>query len=130
RDLDTVFPDYQVEALYMTRPEMFNLNENLLKLRYVHLSDSISGFTEIKKNFLNFSKEDVEELMEQSLVFNSYSFNDSVWVSEIKVYEQIPPLMPENRGELLEKKSFLQLEDSLGVYLIYVNDVLLRGAPA
>jgi hypothetical protein len=130
RDLDSVFPDYEIEAFYTTHPEMFNLNENLLKLRYIHLSDSLSGFDGIKEGFIDFSDEDIKELVEQSLLFNSYSFNDSVWVSQIKVYGQIPPLSAENEEQLLKEESFLQLEDSLGVYLIYVNDVLLRGARA
>jgi len=130
RDLDSVFTDNEVESFYRDHPDMFNLNENLLKLRYIHLSDSLTGFDEIKQHFLSFSMEDRQELMKQSLQFNSYSFNDSVWVSQIKVLGQIPPLGAENKGQLLKEKNFLQLEDSLGVYLIYINDVLMRGERA
>lgn len=35
RDLDTLFPDYQIEAFYMTHPDMFKLNENLLDRKSV-----------------------------------------------------------------------------------------------
>ncbi|HET8809376.1 MAG TPA: peptidyl-prolyl cis-trans isomerase [Flavobacteriaceae bacterium] len=130
KNLDTAFTDNEIESFYIQNKEMFNLNENLIKLRYIHVSDSLSDFNEVKQQFIRFDKEDIKKLMDKALQFNSYSFNDSVWVNEIKVYEQIKALNSENNSGLLKKSNFMQLEDSLGVYLIFVNDVLPRHEQA
>lgn len=130
KNLDSVFTEDEIELFYAENKEMFNLNENLVKLRYLHVNDSLSDFDDVKEQFKRFNEEDVKKLLDQALQFNSYSFNDSVWVSEIKVYEQIKPLGANNNSSLLKKSNFMQLEDSLGVYLIFVNDVLLRHEQA
>ena len=65
-----------------------------------------------------------------AIQFTSYSLNDSVWVKTKQVYQKIGPLTPETNQELLKKDNFLQLEDSLGVYLISVEDVKLRNEQA
>lgn len=130
KNLDTVLTKGQIENFYENNKGMFNLNENLIKLRYIHLSDSLSNFEEVKQEFQNFGEEDKKKLLDQALQFNSYSFNDSVWVSEIKVHEQIKPLSSKDKEDLLKKSNFMQLEDSLGVYLIFVNDVLPRNEKA
>lgn len=130
QNLDTLLSDEAISSFYEEHSDMFYLNENLIKLRYIHLNDSLSNFEKVKKEFKDFSEEDKKHLLDQALQFNSYSFNDSVWVSELKVYEQIKPLSPKNEQGLLKKSNFIQLEDSLGVYLIFVNDVLPRNEKA
>ncbi len=130
QNLDTLLTDEEISVFYEGHNNIFYLNENLIKLRYIHLNDSLSNFKEVKKEFKDFSKEDCKNLLDQALQFNSYSFNDSVWISEIKVYEHIKPLSAKNNETLLKKSNFMQLEDSLGVYLIFVNDVLLRNEKA
>ena len=39
-------------------------------------------------------------------------------------------LTSENREQLLKKSNFIQLKDSLGLYLMHTNDVLLRNENA
>ena len=87
-------------------------------------------FDLIKTRFRRFDEEDKEALLDMAIQFNSYSLNDSVWVKSKQVYDKIRPLTPENDDELLKKQNFLQLEDSLGVYLISVEDVKLRNEQA
>ena len=85
---------------------------------------------DIRKKFTRFNDKDKEELDEIALQFKAYSFNDSVWVSSKSIYNRIGPLNDSNKSQLLKKSNFLQLEDSLGVYLVFVNDVLLRNERA
>lgn len=49
--------------------------------------------------------------------------NDSVWTS----LENVMLKTPFSRDILLKKTKFIQKEDSLGVYLVAVNDVLRRN---
>ncbi|MDX1720501.1 MAG: peptidyl-prolyl cis-trans isomerase, partial [Salegentibacter mishustinae] len=123
-------PLEEMEAYFEENKGNFKLTEDLLKLRYVSLAENNTNINEIKSYLTSFEEEDKEELDKISLQFKNYSFNDSVWVKLKTVYNKIPALTLDHRDKLLNKSNFLQVEDSLGVYLIYVRDVLERGQDA
>jgi len=128
--LDTTFIDSQVVQYYDTHLENFRLNEDLVKLRFINLNKNSLDFSDVKKSFIRFNEEDRESLDKIALQFKAYSLNDSVWVSSKSVFDKIGPLNDANKAQLLKKSNFLELEDSLEVYLVYVNDVLLRNEQA
>ncbi|MFV8839728.1 peptidyl-prolyl cis-trans isomerase [Salinimicrobium soli] len=130
RQLDTSISMEAAEQYYEENGENFLLNDDLVKLRYINLSKQNSDFEKIKTQFRRFNEEDKQALLDMAIQFNSYSLNDSVWVKTKQVYEKIRPLTPQNDQEFLKNKNFLQLEDSLGVYLISVEDVKLRNEQA
>ncbi|SLJ97069.1 hypothetical protein SAMN05660445_01943 [Salegentibacter salarius] len=130
RQLDSTVPVEEMEAYFEENKGNFKLTEDLLKLRYVSLAENNTNINEIKSYLTSFDEEDIEELDKISLQFKNYSFNDSVWVKLKTVYDKIPALTLDHRDKLLNKSNFLQVEDSLGVYLIYVKDVLERGQDA
>lgn len=130
RQLDSTLPIDEMKAYFEENKGNFKLTEDLLKLRYVSLAENNTNIKEIKSYLTSFDDEDKEELDKISLQFKNYSFNDSVWVKLKTVYDKIPVLTLDHRDKLLNKSNFLQVEDSLGVYLIYVRDVLERGQDA
>ncbi len=130
KQLDTSFNQQEIRNYYEDHKETFRLSEDLVKLRYINLDKNTLDFQDIKRKFTRFNNKDKEELDKIALQFKAYSFNDSVWVSSKSVYNRIGPLNDSNKSQLLKKSNFLQLEDSLGVYLVFVNDVLLRNEQA
>ena len=130
KELDTSVSREMAKQYYEENGENFKLNEVLVKLRYVNLAKNNSDFSKIKTLFQRFNKKDKEELFDMAIQFNSYSLNDSVWVKVRQVYNKIGPLTPGTNEGLLKKGNFLQLEDSLGVYLVSVEDVKLRDEQA
>ncbi len=130
KQLDTAFNEDEIETYYQEHLENFRLNEDLVQLRFINLDKNSLDFQEMKKKFVRFNDKDKIELDKIGLQFKGYSFNDSVWVSTRSVYDRIGPLNDGNKSQLLKKSNFLQLEDSLEVYLVYVNDVLLRNDQA
>ncbi len=130
RQLDTVIRRAEAEQYYEQNGENFKLNEDLVKLRYISLTANNSNLETIKTRFRRFNKEDRQALLDIAIQFNSYSLNDSVWVKTKQVYDKIGPLSPGDNPELLKKQNFMQLEDSLGVYLVFVEDVKLRNEQA
>jgi hypothetical protein len=130
KQLDTSLNQDEIETYYEEHQESFRLNEDLVKLRFINLDKNTLDFQDIKKMFIRYNEKDREELDKISLQFKAFSFNDSVWVSSKSVYNKIGPLNDTNKSQLLKKANFLQLEDSLEVYLVYVNDVLLRNDQA
>src|SRR5680860_590154 len=130
KKLDTSFNESEIESYYEEHLENFRLNEDLVKLRFINLDKNSLDFKDIKRKFIRFNEEDKADLDKIALQFKAFSFNDSVWVSTRSVFDRIAPLSDSNKSQLLKKSNFLELEDSLEVYLVYVNDVLLRNDQA
>ncbi|MFI1770407.1 peptidyl-prolyl cis-trans isomerase [Thalassobellus citreus] len=130
RSIDTIVNIQEAEDYYNGNKEAFKLNEELIKFRYIHVDENIIDFKNIEKKFKSFNEEDKKELDSISIQFKSYSLNDSIWIRINQVIDKIPALNAENKNQLLKKSNFVQLKDSLGVYLMQINDVLLRNDTA
>ncbi|GAL61221.1 hypothetical protein [Algibacter lectus] len=130
RNLDTVVNRSMAEAYYDKNKDVFKLNEELLQFRYIHVDENIIDYSGIEKKFKRFNEKDKRELDSMSIQFKSYSLNDSIWIKASQVISKIPAITPENKNQLLKKSNFVQLKDSLGVYLMQINDVLLRNDTA
>ena len=99
------------------------LNEELIKFRYINLNENMDGFQEIKAQFKNFDNEDKKVLDSISIQFKAYSLNDSIWKNKNEIFYQLPNLKKVNKY-LLKKSNFVEIKDSLGLYLIIIKDVL------
>ncbi|KJD35577.1 peptidylprolyl isomerase [Tamlana sedimentorum] len=130
RNIDTIVKLNEAEQYYQNNKEIFKLNEELIKFRYIHLDENIIDFKTINERFKRYNKEDKKVLDSISIQFKSYSLNDSIWIKFNQVVQKIPAITTENSNELLKKSNFIQLKDSLGVYLMQINDVLLRNDTA
>ena len=130
RKIDSTVTLEEARKYYDENKEVFKLNEELIKFRYINLQKNRSDFEDIKKKFQRFNEEDKKELDSISIQFKSYSLNDSIWVKVSQVLDKIPVTNASNKEELLKKSNFIQLKDSLGVYLMHINDVLLRNDTA
>ncbi len=127
RSIDTTVSKAEADTIYQRNKESFKLNDELLKLRYINLPQNAVNLEGIKSKFKKFEKNDKVFLDSIAVQFRSYSLNDSVWVRASQVIEKIPVANQSNKNQLLKKSNFVQLKDSLNLYLIQINDVLLRG---
>ena len=127
RSIDTTVSKVEADTIYQRNKESFKLNDELLKLRYINLPQNAVNLQGIKSKFKKFEKNDKVFLDSIAVQFRSYSLNDSVWVRASQVIEKIPVANQSNKNQLLKKSNFVQLKDSLNLYLIQINDVLLRG---
>lgn len=132
RDLDTVVSITEAQNYYSENPEAFRLNEELIKFRYINLDSKMQekDVIEIEKKFKRFNKKDQKELDSISIQFKSYSLNDSIWIKYNQAVAKIPAINTNNKTELLKKSNFIQLKDSLGLYLMQINDVQLQNTIA
>jgi len=130
RSIDIAVSIDEAEAYYTNNKEVFKLNEELIKFRYIHLDENIINYSNIRKQFRRYNKIDKKILDSISIQFKSYSFNDSIWIKLTQVIKKIPAVNSENKNQLLKKSNFVQLKDSLGVYLMQINDVLVRNDTA
>ncbi|MGB5419960.1 peptidyl-prolyl cis-trans isomerase [Algibacter sp.] len=130
RSIDRDVSIEEAEAYYSNNKEVFKLNEELIKFRYIHVNENIIDFENIKNRLKRYNDRDKKILDSISIQFKSYSLNDSIWIKLSQVIKKIPAVNSENRNQVLKKSNFVQLKDSLGVYLMQINDVLVRNDTA
>ncbi len=127
QSLNKEISEIELETFYEQNKENFLLNEDLLQLRYIHVGKENRSVNELKQQLFNFDEKDKKAIEEKSIQFKTISLNDSIWVEAQTVRDKIAVITTENYTELLKKSNRLELQDSLGVYLIYVKDVLSRN---
>jgi len=127
RSIDTSVTQQEAIEVYNRNIETFKLNEELIKFRYINVSENNINLKDIETRFKRFNQEDKTILDSIAIQFKSYSLNDSIWVRLEQAIAEIPVINPDNKKELLKKSNFIQLKDSLGLYLMQINEVLHRN---
>jgi len=123
QQLDTLIEQQEIIDYYKLNSKNFRLNEELIKTRYLHFSNDLIDRKDVVKSFKKGTIEDLEELEIKQLTFKQMMLNDSVWTP----LENVLLKIPFSRINLLKKTKLLQKEDSLGLYLVTIKDVLLRN---
>jgi len=126
QQLDTLISEDEISDYFNSNSDNFRLNEELLKVRYLHFSSDLIDKKEVIKLFREGDIESLEELESRQLSFKSMLLNDSIWTP----LENVLLKTSFSRDNLLKKTKFLQKEDSLGLYLVAISDVLIRGDKA
>ncbi len=127
KSIDTVVNEIQAREVYEANQEAFKLNEELVKFRYITIPQNAINEKEIKERFKRFDNQDKRYLDSIAVQFKTYSLNDSIWIKASQITERISVLNSENKKELLKKSNFVQLKDSLDLYLVQINDVLSQN---
>ena len=123
QQLDTIVAEEEVEEFYLANNDNFKLNEVLVKSKYVYFKQSKSVEKEIISLFKSDEIEAAEALERQQLSFKMFQLNDSVWLE----LDQILLKLPFSKENLLKKSKFIQKQDSLGLYLVAIKEVLHRN---
>ncbi|WP_086478568.1 MULTISPECIES: peptidylprolyl isomerase [Arenibacter] len=121
---DTVITDFQLAEFYAREKENFKLRERIVQLRFVELPLQFMDKELVSKKLQSFKEDDRAYLDSIRVQFKKMNFNDSLWVGVNRVMEEIRPLTPDNQAKYLKKSQFFEIQDSLGVYLTKINDVL------
>jgi hypothetical protein len=130
KSVDTSIAIDEAKEVYESNKETFKLNEELIKLRYINLNENSINLDEVKRRFKRFDEKDKHILDSIAIQFKSYSLNDSIWIRVDQVISKISAIKADNKKELLKKSNFIEIKDSLGLYLMQINDVLLRNETA
>ena len=129
-NLDSLVSYQELQEVYILNKELFTLKEDLLKLRYININTSLSNLNEVKQMFKRFNSDDRSKLDSMSIQFNSFYLRDTTWIKKEDVISKIKPLEQGFNKVLLKKSNFIELKDSLGLYLIQIKEVLQRGKTA
>ena len=124
--LDSVIDPQEMQTFYELNRENFKLNEALVRCRYIHLDEQFLAKNEVKEALKRFDSSDRELLQDWRLQFKSVNLNDSLWVRQERLIEQIPALKGKNL-EALKNVKINQFQDSLGLYLLKIEGLLNRN---
>lgn len=125
--LDTAITRVQIENYYSKNQNNFKLNEELVRLKFIHTDSGRNDRKELVKLFNSEKKEDINELFLRGLEFKSFNLNDSIWIKYNDMISKIEGLKNMKKNKILKKSNFIQKEDSLGLYLVTVKEVLKRN---
>ncbi len=123
KQLDSTITESEYREYYENHKENFRLNDVLLKMRFVRLAPNYEGLAKVKEKFVRFNDEDKEALEGHNFQFAASNLNDSIWIKKDVLLDALPVLR-NSQEEVLKKANFSQLQDSLGVYLVKIEDVL------
>jgi len=123
KQLDTIILESEYENYYSLNKRNFKLNDELLKVRYVHVDDFFLNIKALEKKIKRFDSVDKKDLTNLSIKFKSFNLNDSIWIKEDVLVAKLPILKVKN-SKVLKKPNFTKLQDSLGVYLVKIEAVL------
>ncbi|CAM3481277.1 peptidyl-prolyl cis-trans isomerase [Aequorivita lipolytica] len=123
KQLDSAISTQEYEDYYENNKENFKLKDLLVKLRYVQLPVNYDGLASVRDKLNRYNEKDQMSLQSQDYQFISSNFNDSVWVKKEVLLSNLP-VIRDNSEQVLKKSNFTQLQDSLGVYLVKIENVL------
>ncbi len=121
--LDSVISITELESFYKLNKENFKLNDELLKVRYITLPLDFNNLSEVKNKLRRFNTKDKADLIRLSIKFTAFNLNDSIWIKNDVLLNALPILQASNQ-QVLKKSNFTQLQDSLRVYLVKIEEVL------
>jgi len=127
QQLDTTISVDEIASYYSLNSKNFRLNEELIKIKYLHFGKDVLDQKKIIKQFKSTKYEALISLENQELNFKAINLNDSTWIKVEDVLLKIPKFRENPKELLLKKTKFIQKEDSLGLYLVAVKNVLLRN---
>lgn len=129
RAIDTIIPKEEIDFFYQKNKQIFKLNEDLVKLRYIQLSpmEKPKKISQLEEKLKRFTPAQRRELDSISLQFNSAYLNDTIWVKAESVLKKLPFL----ENKISEKReNFINHKDSTGIYLVQITNVIRKNEEA
>ena len=128
--IDTLISKTEIETYYRENQNNFRLNEVMVNLRYIALPLENIDLLEIKDKLIRFQEDDIRFLDSLTFQFNSYGLKDSLWLTKRESIRTLPIINENNFENYLKKSQFFLVEDAFEVYLLFVNNYMLRNEVA
>lgn len=121
---DTIITNDEIKKFYNTNKESFHLNEELVKMKYILIGNEIQNPREFIKLFTAGKPKDIEKIMDSEYKLKSYNFNDSTWFKYADIQRKLSILKKTERATSLPQSTIIQKKDTIGIYLIKIEDIL------
>ena len=123
KKMDPEIPDSSLTKYYEKHKQSFKLNDYLLKLRYLELSNSITNKEIILKKFKRFNQDDRLFLNDNTLAFSQYILSDSTWIRSIDMFRQLNHLDSIDKNKFFKPGNQFSINDSTSTYHFKIEEV-------
>lgn len=125
--MDTLVTPQEIEIYYNENKQNFKLHQDLIRGRYVQLPLANFNKASVSRALRRFNESDRNYLDSISLQFNSAYLNDSIWFRPQAFFNRINRSSPKDYDRYLKSKRFFEIEDSIDLYLVFVEEVRRRN---
>lgn len=125
--LDSIVEKEEIEYYFDQNKFNFKTNKDLMRGRYVRVRNENYNLRLIRKSIRRYNEDDKVFLDSIALQFTTYSLNDSIWVQASQFFNRLPSIPERRYKNFLKNDTFFELQDSLEVYLVVVEEVVLRN---
>lgn len=125
--VDTLITAIEVEAYYQSNKQNFKLHQDLMRGRYIALPQANFNKQSVRNALRRFNEQDRTFLDSISLQFNSKLLNDSIWFRPQTFFSRIRPTTPNTYERYVKSNRYFELEDSINLYLVFIEEVRKRN---
>ena len=125
--LDSIVEKEEIEYYFDQNKFNFKTNKDLMRGRYVRVRNENYNLRSIRKSIRRYNEDDKVFLDSIALQFTTYSLNDSIWVQASQFFNRLPSITERRYKNFLKNDTFFELQDSLEVYLVVIEEVVLRN---
>ena len=125
--LDSIVEKEEIEYYFDQNKFNFKTNKDLMRGRYVRVRNENYNLRSIRKSIRRYNEDDKVFLDSIALQFTTYSLNDSVWVQASQFFNRLPSIPERRYKNFLKNDTFFELQDSLEVYLVVIEEVVKRN---
>ncbi len=125
--LDSIVEKEEIEYYFDQNKFNFKTNKDLMRGRYVRVRNENYNLRSIRKSIRRYNEDDKVFLDSIALQFTTYSLNDSIWVQASQFFDRLPSIPERRYKNFLKNDTFFELQDSLEVYLVVIEEVVLRN---
>ncbi|MGB0886928.1 MAG: hypothetical protein ACPGSL_02290 [Vicingaceae bacterium] len=125
--LDTVVNNKEIETFYAENNQNFELKDDIVKLRYLKINKKAPKLKKLRKLYKTEKKEELEKLKELAHQYaEKFHLNENQWIYFDELKQEIPFNLSQN-SNFLKNNINLEIEDSLSIYFVHINDFKLKG---
>ena len=125
--LDSIVEKEEIEYYFDQNKFNFKTNKDLMRGRYVRVRNENYNLRSIRKSIRRYNEDDKVFLDSIALQFTTYSLNDSIWVQASQFFNRLPSIPERRYKNFLKNDTFFELQDSLEVYLVVIEEVVKRN---
>lgn len=115
--------DEEIFQYYEDNIENFQLRQNILRGRYLKISQRAPKKADIRRWMKSDRNDDLEKLKSYGFQFASdYSLQDSTWINFDDLIKNSPFSTLENKVQFLRRNRYVEESDSLYLYLLRVHE--------
>jgi hypothetical protein len=120
--LDTNFTEEEIISFYDDNQEIFQLNDYILKVRYVKLKLNTPNVEKVEEWIQSEDQEDIEKLTEYCHKYAVKFFNDTNWVYFNELLRELP-IEVYNKESFLRSDNLVNFTDPEFLYILSIRDL-------